>query len=181
MVNGGKNMTSATIWITGLPCAGKTTLANALCEALRRSGAPVVVLDGDDVRRSLSVDLGFDEAARRENVRRCGAVAELITRSGVFAVVALISPSAAARDQVRALHAARGHRFVEVYLSAPLSVCEARDTKGLYARGRAGLARDVTGLDAPFDAPAAAELVIPAEESVGAAVARLMALLALSG
>ena len=170
-------MTPATIWLTGLPCAGKTTLANALSEALRKRGAPVVVLDGDDVRRSLSVDLGFDEASRRENVRRCGAIAELVTRSGVFAVVALISPSAAAREAVRALHVARGHRFLEIYLSAPLSVCEARDTKGLYARGRAGLARQVTGLDAPFEAPTAAELVVPAELPVTEAVSRLVTLL----
>lgn len=167
-------MNAATLWLTGLPCSGKTTLANALAEALRQRGESVVVLDGDDVRQTLSKDLGFDEASRRENVRRCGAAAELITRSGVFAIVALISPFRAARDEVRALHAQRGLRFVEVYLSAPLSVCEARDTRGLYARGRAGLARDVTGLDAPFEAPLAAEVVVPAEESVREAVTRVL-------
>ena len=159
-------MTPATIWITGLPSAGKTTLANALAAKLREQGAAVVVLDGDDVRRSLSKDLGFDEASRRENVRRCGAVAELITRSGVFCVVALISPSAAARAEVRASHQKHGLRFFEVYLSAPLSVCEARDAKGLYAKARAGLAKEVTGIDSPFDVPAEAELVLSAEQSV---------------
>lgn len=163
-------MTPATLWLTGLPCAGKTTLAHALAEALRSRGEGVVVLDGDEVRRTLSADLGFDEASRRENVRRVGAAAQLITRSGIFAVVALISPSKAARDEVRALH----ERFVEVYLSAPLSVCEARDTKGLYARGRAGLARQVTGLDAPFEAPTSAEVVISAEVSVADAVALVL-------
>ena len=170
-------MTPATLWFTGLPCAGKTTLALALSEALRARGAAVVVLDGDEVRRSLSSDLGFDDASRRENVRRCGAVAELVTRSGVFAVVALISPSRAARDEVRAHHAALGRRFLEIYLSAPLSVCEARDVKGLYARGRAGLARNVTGLDGPFEPPATPELVIPAEQPIAEALARLLSLL----
>ena len=159
-------MTPATIWLTGLPCAGKTTLGRALAEALRSRGEGVVVLDGDEVRRTLSAGLGFDEASRRENVRRVGAAAQLITRSGIFAVVALISPSRTARDEVRALH----ERFVEVYLSAPLSVCEARDTKGLYARGRAGLVRDVTGLDAEFEAPTRPEVVVGADLSVSASV-----------
>jgi adenylyl-sulfate kinase len=136
-----------------------------------------VVLDGDDVRRSLSRDLGFDDASRRENVRRCGAVAELVTGSGAFAVVALISPSAEARAGVRALHEERGRRFFEIYMSAPLEVCEARDVKGLYARGRAGLAREVTGLDSVFEAPAAAELAVSHEQSVSAAVERLLVLL----
>ena len=170
-------MRPSTLWLTGLPCAGKTTLALALSEALRARGAAVVVLDGDEVCRGLSADLGFDDASRRENVRRCGAVAELVTRSGVFAVVALISPSSSARDEVRAHHAARGQRFFEVYLSAPLSVCEARDVKGLYARGRAGLLRDVTGLDGPFEAPAAPELIISADQSVAGSVSRVLALL----
>jgi adenylylsulfate kinase len=170
-------MQPATVWFTGLPCSGKTTLALALAQALRSRGEAVVVLDGDDVRRSLSKDLGFDDASRRENVRRCGAVAELVTSSGAFAVAALISPSAEARAGVRALHATRGRRFVEVYLSAPLEVCEARDVKGLYARGRAGLTREVTGLDSPFEAPVAAELEVSHEQPVSASVERLMALL----
>ena len=167
-------MSPATLWLTGLPCSGKTTLALALAEALRGRGAGVVLLDGDEVRRSLSADLGFDEPSRRENVRRVGAVAQLVTGSGIFAVVALISPSRAARDAVRAAHAKQGLRFVEVHLAAPLSVCEARDTKGLYARGRAGLARDVTGLDAPFEAPTNAELVIAAEQSVDESVSSVL-------
>ncbi len=170
-------MKPATVWLTGLPCSGKTTLALALAQALRSCGEAVVVLDGDDVRRSLSKDLGFDDASRRENVRRCGAVAELVTGSGVFAVVALISPSAEARAAVRAQHAAAGLRFFEIFLSAPLAVCEARDVKGLYARGRSGLARQVTGLDAPFEAPPAPELAVPPEQSVSAAVARVLELL----
>jgi adenylyl-sulfate kinase len=167
----------ATVWFTGLPCSGKTTLALALTAELRKQGKAVVVLDGDDVRRSLSKDLGFDLASRAENVRRCGAVAELITRSGVFAVAALISPIAAARDEVKAFHAAQGQRFFEIYLSAPLSVCEARDVKGLYARARAGLARDVTGVDSPFEPPTAPELVIPPEQPIATSVSLLLSLL----
>lgn len=168
-------MSSATLWFTGLPASGKTTLALALTAALRDRGEAVVVLDGDEVRRSLSKDLGFDDASRRENVRRCGAVAQLVTRSGVFAVVALISPSAQARAEVRAMHVQQGLRFFEVFLSAPLSVCEARDPKGLYARARAGLAKEVTGVDSPFEVPTDAELVVPADEAVASAVGRLLA------
>ena len=170
-------MKAATIWFTGLPCSGKTTIARALTAELRSQGAAVVVLDGDEVRRSLSKDLGFDLASRHENVRRCGAVAELVTRSGVFTTVALISPSAAARAEVRALHEGQGQRFFEVFMSAPLEVCEARDIKGLYAKARAGLARDVTGIDSPFDVPAAPELVIPHDETAADSVSRLIALL----
>lgn len=170
-------MKAATLWLTGLPSSGKTSLANALAERLRARHAAVVILDGDEVRKSLSADLGFDLDSRRENVRRVGAVAELITRSGVFAVAALVSPQAAARAEVRAHHAEHGQRFYEIYLSAPLSVCEARDSKGLYARGRAGLARDVTGLDSPFEPPTDADLVVGPEESLDASTARLLELI----
>jgi bifunctional enzyme CysN/CysC len=109
-----------------------------------------------------------------------GAVAELITRSGVFAVVALVSPQAASRAEVRAHHHEHGQRFFEIYMSASLKVCEARDTKGLYARARAGLARDVTGIDSPFEPPTDAELVVGPEESLDSSVARLLELLSSS-
>jgi adenylyl-sulfate kinase len=170
-------MKPATIWFTGLPCSGKTTLAQALTAELRKRAAAVVVLDGDEVRRSLSKDLGFDLASRHENVRRCGAVAALVTGSGVFTAVALISPLAAARAEVRALHEARGLRFFEISMSAPLSVCEARDTKGLYAKARHGLAREVTGIDSPFEAPGAPELVVAHDELTATSVERLLELL----
>lgn len=170
-------MRPATLWLTGLPSSGKTTLARAIAEKLRARGEAAVLLDGDEVRKTLSADLGFDLAARRENVRRVGAAAELITRSGVFAVVALVSPLAASRAEVKAHHAEHGQAFFEIYLSAPLSVCEARDTKGLYARGRAGLARDVTGLDSPFEPPTDAALVVGPEESLDSSVSRLLALI----
>jgi adenylylsulfate kinase len=170
-------MKAATIWITGLPSSGKTSLARALAEQLRARGEAVVVLDGDEVRKTLSVDLSFGLEARRENVRRVGAVAELIVRSGVFAVAALVSPQAASRAEVKAHHHEHGQRFFEVYMSGSLKVCEARDTKGLYAKARAGLARDVTGIDSPFEPPTDADLVVPAEESLDSSVARLLKLI----
>jgi adenylylsulfate kinase len=166
-------MTPHTIWLTGLPCSGKTTLANALAHTLRSRGQAVLILDGDEVRTTLSADLGFDAASRNENVRRVGAVAALAVKNGITAVVALVSPHRAARDAARS----QSERFLEVHLAAPLSVCEARDVKGLYARARAGKAKDVTGVDAPYEAPLHAELTLPPEVPVSTAVERVLALL----
>lgn len=167
----------ATIWLTGLPCSGKTTLANAVAAALRAKHHGALILDGDEVRKTLSADLGFDAMSRDENVRRVAAVAALSTASQLFSLVALVSPHRAARDAARAHHAERGLRFIEVHLAAPLSVCEARDVKGLYARARSGKAKDVTGVDAPYEAPLAAELTLPHEVPVVSAVERVLALL----
>ncbi|MFT3710967.1 MAG: adenylyl-sulfate kinase [Archangium sp.] len=166
---------AATLWLTGLPCSGKTTLATALATTLRARGTPVLILDGDEVRTTLSADLGFDAASRDENVRRVAAVAALAVKNGITAIVALVSPHRAARDAARAKHGELP--FLEVHLSAPLSVCEARDVKGLYARARAGKAKDVTGVDAPYEAPSAPELSLPPDVSVAAAVERVLALL----
>lgn len=170
-------MTPATLWFTGLPCSGKTTLATAVAAALRARGHGALVLDGDEVRQTLSADLGFDAASRDENVRRVAAVAVLSTASQLFSLVALVSPHRSARHAARARHAERGLRFIEVHLAAPLSVCEARDVKGLYARARAGKAKDVTGVDAPYEAPLAPELSLSAEVPVSTAVERVLALL----
>ncbi|MCC6333700.1 MAG: adenylyl-sulfate kinase [Myxococcales bacterium] len=169
---------AATLWFTGLPSAGKTTLATAVREALRAKGARVLLLDGDEVRRTLSADLGFDAASRDENVRRCAAVASLATASDVFSLVALVSPRREARDQARRLHAEQRLAFFEVFLSASLEACEARDPKGLYVRARRGLAKDVTGIDAPYEPPLGADLVVPPEMAVGEAAAAVLALIA---
>lgn len=166
----------ATIWFTGLPCSGKTTLANAVAAQLRARQQGVLILDGDEVRKTLSADLGFDAKSRDENVRRVAAVAALSTASQVFSLVALVSPHRAARDAARAHHTERGLRFFEVHLAAPLSVCEARDVKGLYARARAGTAKDVTGIDAPYEAPLHADLTLDAAVPVSAAVERVLSL-----
>jgi adenylylsulfate kinase len=147
-----------TIWLTGLPSAGKTTLAMGLAERLRQAGCRVEVLDGDVVRTHLTKDLGFSREDRAENVRRVGFVAHLLSRNGVVAVCALVSPYRAERDELRALHEGR---FVEVYVSTPVEVCAERDVKGLYARQREGALRGLTGVDDPYEPPVAPEVVVP--------------------
>jgi bifunctional enzyme CysN/CysC len=150
----------ATIWITGLPCAGKTTLAAATERLLREEGSWVLSLDGDELRRGLCRDLGFSAEDRAENVRRAGEVAGLVAEAGGITVVALISPYAADRAGVRARHAERGVRFVEVHVATPPDVCEERDPKGLWARARAGELTGFTGVDDPYEAPEAPELSV---------------------
>ena len=157
-----------TVWLTGLPSSGKTTLASGLADRLVAAGRRVEVLDGDVVRRDLTKELGYSRHDRAENVRRVGFVAHLLSRNGVVAICALVSPYRQERDEVRALH--RG-RFAEVYLSAPLEVCAARDVKGLYARQRAGELQGLTGVDDPYEAPLEPDVVVPThlqtvEESV---------------
>jgi adenylylsulfate kinase len=146
--------TGATIWLTGLSGAGKTTIAQALAETLRSRGLPVEVLDGDVVRQYLSKGLGFSKEDRDENIRRIGFVAQLLTRNGVYTIVSAISPYRAVRREVRSMIG----RFVEVYVNAPLEVCESRDVKGLYAKARAGVIRGFTGIDDPYEAPEQAEV-----------------------
>ncbi|GAB3474023.1 adenylyl-sulfate kinase [Amycolatopsis cihanbeyliensis] len=149
-----------TLWLTGLSGSGKSTVAVELERRLVASGRPAYVLDGDNLRHGLNADLGFDPADRAENVRRVGAVARLFADAGNIAIVSSISPYAADRDQVRAAHEEAGISFVEIFVDTPLAVCEARDPKGLYAKARAGAIRDLTGVDAPYEAPARPELVL---------------------
>lgn len=157
-----------TIWITGLPSAGKTTIARAMADRLRGVGHDVEVLDGDAVRAELSRDLGFSKEDREENVRRTGFVASLLARHGVVVVTAMISPYRRSRDEVRERH---GGRFFEVYVSTPVEVCAQRDVKGLYARQRSGQVTGLTGVDDPYEPPLEPDVVVPAhaqtiEESV---------------
>ncbi|HUZ20929.1 MAG TPA: adenylyl-sulfate kinase [Acidimicrobiales bacterium] len=150
----------ATVWLTGLSGAGKSTVAGALDGLLGARGARSYLLDGDDLREGLNADLGFSAEDRAENVRRVGEVALLFARAGYVALVSVISPFAVGRDRVRARHEAHGVPFLEIHVATPLEVCEARDPKGLYARARAGEIERFTGVSDPYEAPVAPELVL---------------------
>jgi adenylyl-sulfate kinase len=145
--------TGATVWLTGLPASGKSTLACALEDALVRAGRGALRLDGDNVRHGLCADLGFSAADRAENIRRVGEAALLLAEAGTVAVVCLVSPYAADRARVRARHAAAGLGFLEVWVSTPLAECERRDPKGLYARARRGEITGMTGWTIPTRRP----------------------------
>ncbi len=155
-----------TVWLTGLSGSGKSTVAVAVERSLIASGRPAYRLDGDNLRHGLNADLGFSEEDRHENVRRAGEVARLLADAGVVAIVPLISPYRATRDQVRALHHRDGLPFLEVFVDTPLAECERRDPKGLYAKARAGEITGFTGIDDPYEAPLVPELVLtPADGS----------------
>jgi bifunctional enzyme CysN/CysC len=172
----------ATLWFTGLPGAGKSTVAAAVEERLIELGQPAFLLDGDNLRHGLNGDLGFDEHARRENVRRTAHVARLLAESGTIALVSLVSPYASDREAAAALHSADGLEFAEIFVDAPLELCEERDPKGLYARARAGELEGMTGVGAPYEAPAEPDLVLGSHrETVDAEVERVMELLAARG
>ncbi|NEP49942.1 MAG: adenylyl-sulfate kinase [Moorea sp. SIO3C2] len=138
-----------TVWLTGLSGAGKTTITKALEEKLNAKGCKPEVLDGDIVRQNLTKGLGFSKEDRDTNVRRIGFVAHLLTRNGVIVLVSAISPYREIREEVKQ----RIGDFVEVYVNAPLNVCEGRDVKGLYKRARAGEIKSFTGIDDPYEPP----------------------------
>lgn len=172
----------ATVWLTGLPSAGKSTIARALASSLRADGHHVEVLDGDELRTHLTADLGFSRADRDTNVRRVGFVAGLLARNGVIALVPVIAPYAAARAAVRADHDLEGTTFVEVHVATPLELCAERDVKGLYARQRAGEISGLTGVDDPYEIPADPELRLDTQGlSVDESAARVRAALAARG
>lgn len=143
-----------TVWFTGLSGAGKTTICKSVHAELLARGYRVEMLDADVVRKHFWPELGFSKADRDENIRRIGLMAEDLTRDGVIALVAAISPYRAARNDVRK----RIDRFVEVHVDAPLTVCEQRDPKGLYRRARSGDLPGFTGIDDPYEAPFAPEV-----------------------
>ncbi len=172
----------ATLWFTGLPGAGKSTVAAAVEERLIEAGQPAFLLDGDNLRHGLNGDLGFDEHARTENVRRTAHVARLLADSGTVALVSLVSPYAADREAAATLHAADSLSFIEVFVDAPLELCEQRDPKGLYARARAGELDGLTGVGAPYEPPSDPDLVLGTrQETVEAEVERVLELLAARG
>jgi bifunctional enzyme CysN/CysC len=168
----------ATLWFTGLPGAGKSTVAAAVEERLLEMGHPAFMLDGDNLRHGLNGDLGFDETARTENVRRTAHVARLLAESGTFALVSLVSPYAADRLTAASLHETDELPFFEVFVDAPLDVCEQRDPKGLYARARAGELEGMTGVGAPYEPPADPALTLGSGgETVEQEVERVLELL----
>lgn len=150
----------ATVWLTGLPSAGKTTIAYALAERLRGEGHRVEVLDGDEIREFLSAGLGFGREDRHTNVQRIGFVAELLASNGVKALVPVIAPYADSREAVRKRHAAEGTPYLEVHVATPVEVCSERDVKGLYAKQAAGEISGLTGVDDPYEAPDSPDLRI---------------------
>jgi len=151
-----KQQTPAVLWFTGFSGSGKSTIANAVDHQLLMAGAHSYLLDGDNVRHGLNHDLGFSASDREENIRRIGEVANLFVDAGIIVLTAFISPFRADREKVRARmgHAA----FIEVFVDTPLSVCEARDPKGLYKRARAGEIPDFTGIDSAYEPPLAPEI-----------------------
>lgn len=172
----------ATVWLTGLSGSGKSTIAAAVAANLAGHGLLTYTLDGDNLRHGLNGDLGFSADDRTENVRRVAEVARLFADAGVVALVPLISPYRAGREHARRLHEAAGLVFVEVFIDAPLDVCEERDPKGLYAKARAGEITGFTGVDDPYEPPATPDIVIttattPPDRAADTIVASLLPLL----
>lgn len=164
------------LWLTGLSGAGKSTLAEALEADLRRRGYACYALDGDKLRQGLNADLGFSPEARSENVRRVGEVAALFGHAGMVCIAALISPYKDDRAKARRAAMAVGVPFYEVFVAADLATCEARDPKGLYRKVRLGELLEFTGIDAPYEAPVAADLVLESGQSaIADCVAQLVA------
>ena len=146
------------LWFAGLSGSGKSTLAHAVEKKLYEMGCRTFVLDGDNVRHGLSSNLSFSEDDRKENIRRIGEVAKLMTEAGVIALTAFISPFKADREMVRSLFPHR--EFIEVYCNASLDVCESRDVKGLYKKARAGEINNYTGIDSPYEVPTNPEIMV---------------------
>ncbi len=166
------------LWLTGLSGAGKTTIAQALVKELQMQARAVELLDGDVIRTNLSKGLGFSKEDRDTNVRRVGFVANLLACHGVIAVSAVISPYRQIRDQIRQSSVG----FIEVYVNAPLEVCESRDVKGLYAKARSGEIRGFTGIDDPYEPPLTPEVTCyTAEETIAESVGKVMQVLARFG
>jgi len=172
----------ATIWFTGLPSSGKSTAAFTLEHALVKRGHLAYVLDGDNIRHGLNKNLGFSPEDRSENIRRIGEVAKLFADAGLLTCTSFISPYRADRDQARSIHAAAGLPFIEVFVDAPVAVCETRDPKGLYKKARAGELKEFTGVSAPYEPPLKPEITLnTAELSPGDAAGAVLAYLEQKG
>ncbi len=165
------NKNGVTLWFTGLSGAGKTTISHVVAEVLKSQNRNVEVLDGDIVRLNLTKGLGFSKEDRDENIRRIGFVAQLLTRNGVIVVVSAISPYREIREEVRG----KIGNFVEVFVNAPLEVCEDRDVKGLYAKARSGEIKQFTGISDPYEPPVNPEVECRTDlETLEESVAKVM-------
>ncbi|MEU2924387.1 adenylyl-sulfate kinase [Streptomyces sp. NPDC007251] len=174
--------TGATVWLTGLPSAGKTTIAHELAGRLRAGGHRVEVLDGDEIREFISAGLGFSREDRHTNVQRIGFVAELLARNGVKVLVPVIAPYADSRDAVRKRHEGNGTTYLEVHVATPVEVCSVRDVKGLYAKQAAGELTGLTGVDDPYEEPETPDLRIESQnQTVQESAASVYALLSERG
>jgi adenylylsulfate kinase len=166
----------ATVWLTGLSGSGKSTIATSLERRLVDAGVFAYVLDGDNLRHGLNADLDFSAEGREENIRRAGEVCRILYDAGAVTITAFISPYARDRRRVRDLHPEGG--FIEVFVDAPLEVCESRDVKGLYRRARAGEISDFSGVSAPYEAPENPDLRLASGEAdVGPCVEQVLDLL----
>jgi adenylyl-sulfate kinase len=160
-----------TLWFTGIPASGKSAIARAVRDLLAARGLPVELLDGPEVRQSLSRGLGFTREDREENVRRIGYVAKLLSRNGVIAICAAVSPYRATREEIRQ-HVTN---FVEVFVDCSIAVAEQRDTDGLYARARAGVIEDFTGVSDPYEPPDRPEVHVHSDrESIAQSAAKVV-------
>ena len=172
------NLKGSTVWFTGLPASGKSTLAREVYQRLYDRGCAVELLDGAEVRESLSRGLGFSRADREENVRRIGYVAKLLSRNGVIAICAAVSPYRSSREEVRR----NTTNFIEVYVDCPVAVAEKRDSDGMYAAARRGEIEEFTGVNAPYEAPVNPEVFIDSStESVDQGAWKVMRTLEMLG
>jgi len=171
-------MKGFTLWFTGLPCSGKTTLAKAVEETLLERGLPVEVFDGDEIRTNLTKGLGYSKEDRDTNIRRVGYVCNLLTRNGVVAIAAVISPYQNIRDEVRKTVG----RFVEVFVDAPLDELIKRDVKGMYKKALAGEIKNFTGIDDPYEPPEKPEVHVRTDkEEVEESTAKIVKTLEILG
>jgi len=166
-----KNQTGFTAWFTGLPCCGKTTVADKVAEILIDKGYKVQRLDGDIVRKDLTKDLGFSKEDRDENIRRVSYLAKNLTKSGLIVLATFVSPYKARRDKSRK----EIGNFVEIYVKCPVEVCKKRDVKGMYKKALAGEIKDFTGVDDPYEEPDNPELIINSDkETVEESVEKIL-------
>ena len=153
---------SVALWFTGLSGSGKSTLAHAVEEELHQLGCRTMTLDGDNIRHGLCKDLNFSDESRKENIRRIGEVAKLFIESGVITLTAFISPFKEERDKVRKLLA--NQDLIEIYVKCPISVCEARDVKGMYKKAKANEIKNFTGISSPYEAPESPDLIVDTDQ-----------------